>query len=166
MALSSPVGCTRTLPVGPVSEFKMAVASCSNYPQGFFHAYRDIAESNVDVVLHLGDYIYEYPVGYYTNPVAENQFGRKVEPEHEILVLEDYRMRHGLYRTDPDLQAAHAAHPWITVWDDHEMMNDTWRAGPRTTTRARAISSNAFMPRGRPTMSGCPSVPGPRAIRG
>ena len=127
--VTSPVGCTRTLPAGVVSEFKMAVASCSNYPQGFFHAYRDIAESDLNVVLHLGDYIYEYPVGEYVNPVAENQFGRTVEPEHEILVLEDYRMRHGLYRTDPDLQAAHAAHPWITVWDDHEMMNDTWRAG-------------------------------------
>jgi len=127
--VTSPVGCTRTLPVGAVSEFKMAVASCSNYPQGFFHAYRDIAGSDVDVVLHLGDYLYEYPVGYYANPVAENQFGRTVEPDHEILVLEDYRMRHGLYRTDPDLQAVHAAHPWITVWDDHEMMNDTWRAG-------------------------------------
>jgi len=127
--VTSPVGCTRTLPVGSVSEFKMAVASCSNYPQGFFHAYRDIAESDVDVVLHLGDYLYEYPVGEYVNPVAEKTLGRKVEPEHEILVLEDYRMRHGLYRTDPDLQAAHAAHPWITVWDDHEMMNDTWRAG-------------------------------------
>ena len=125
----SPVGCTRTLPVGAVSEFKMAVASCSNYPQGFFHAYRDIAESDVDVVLHLGDYLYEYPVGEYVNPVAEETLGRKVEPEYEILVLEDYRMRHGLYRTDPDLQAAHAAHPWITVWDDHEMMNNTWRAG-------------------------------------
>ena len=125
----SPIGCTRTLPVGAVSEFKMAVASCSNYPQGFFHAYRDIAEAKLDVVLHLGDYLYEYPMGYYANPVAENQFGRTVEPEHEILVLEDYRMRHGLYRTDPDLQAAHAAHPWITVWDDHEMMNDTWRGG-------------------------------------
>ena len=127
--VTSPIGCTRTLPVGAVSEFKMAVASCSNYPQGFFHAYRDIAEAKLDVVLHLGDYLYEYPMGYYANPVAENQFGRTVEPEHEILVLEDYRMRHGLYRTDPDLQAAHAAHPWITVWDDHEMMNDTWRAG-------------------------------------
>ena len=65
------VGCTRTLPVGAVSEFKMAVASCSNYPQGFFHAYRDIAESDLDVVLHLGDYLYEYPVGEYVNPVAE-----------------------------------------------------------------------------------------------
>ena len=127
--VTSPVGCTRTLPVGAVSEFKMAVASCSNYPQGFFHAYRDIAESDLDVVLHLGDYLYEYPVGEYVNPVAEQELGRKVEPEHEILVLEDYRMRHGLYRTDPDLLAAHAAHPWITVWDDHEMMNDTWRAG-------------------------------------
>ena len=127
--VASPVGCTRTLPAGEVSELKTAVASCSNYPQGFFHAYRHIAESDLDVVLHLGDYLYEYPVGYYANPVAENQFGRTVEPEHEILVLEDYRMRHGLYRTDPDLQAAHAAHPWITVWDDHEMMNNTWRTG-------------------------------------
>jgi alkaline phosphatase D len=127
--VASPMGCTRTLPVGAVSGFKMAVASCSNYPQGFFHAYRDIAEAKLDVVLHLGDYLYEYPVGEYVNPIAEEQLGRKVEPEHEILVLEDYRMRHGLYRTDPDLQAAHAAHPWITVWDDHEMMNDTWRAG-------------------------------------
>ena len=127
--VTSPTGCTRTLPVGAVSEFKMAVASCSNYPQGFFHAYRDIAESDLDVVLHLGDYLYEYPAGEYVNPIAEEQLGRKVEPEHEILVLEDYRMRHGLYRTDPDLLAAHAAHPWITVWDDHEMMNDTWRAG-------------------------------------
>jgi alkaline phosphatase D len=127
--VTSPVGCTRTLPVGEVSEFKMAVASCSNYPQGFFHAYRHIAESDLDVVLHLGDYLYEYHLGRYANPIAENQFGRTVEPEHEILVLEDYRMRHGLYRTDPDLQAAHAAHPWITVWDDHELANNTWRTG-------------------------------------
>jgi alkaline phosphatase D len=127
--VSSPIGCTRTLPLGAVSEFKMAVASCSNYPQGFFHAYRDIAESDLDVVLHLGDYLYEYHLGRYSNPVAENQFGRTVEPEHEILVLEDYRIRHGLYRTDPDLLAAHAAHPWITVWDDHELANNTWQTG-------------------------------------
>ena len=127
--VTSPIGCTRTLPVGAVNEFKMAVASCSNYPQGFFHAYRDIAESDLDVVLHLGDYLYEYHLGRYSNPIAENQFGRTVEPEHEILVLEDYRMRHGLYRTDPDLLAAHAAHPWITVWDDHELANNTWQTG-------------------------------------
>ena len=76
--VTSPIGCTRTLPVGAVSEFKMAVASCSNYPQGFFHAYRDIAESDLDVVLHLGDYLYEYPVGEYVNPIAEEQLGRRV----------------------------------------------------------------------------------------
>jgi alkaline phosphatase D len=75
----------------------------------------------------LGDYIYEYPVGEYVNPAVEQPYGRQVTPEHELLVLEDYRMRYGLYRSDPDLQAAHAAHPWITVWDDHEIMNDTWR---------------------------------------
>ena len=127
--VNSPVGCTRTLPVGSVSAFSMAVASCSNYPQGFFHAYRDIAEAQLDVVLHLGDYIYEYPVGVYANPIAEQQLGRKVVPETELFLLEDYRMRYGLYRTDPDLQAAHAAHPWIVVWDDHELANNTWRAG-------------------------------------
>jgi alkaline phosphatase D len=66
--VTSPVGCTRTLPVGAVTEFKMAVASCSNYPQGFFHAYRDIAGSDLNVVLHLGDYLYEYPVGEYVKP--------------------------------------------------------------------------------------------------
>ena len=127
--VTSPMGCTRTLPVGPVSAFTMGVASCSNYPQGFFHAYRDIAEAKLDVVLHLGDYIYEYPVGEYVNPIAEQQLGRKVVPETELFLLEDYRMRYGLYRTDPDLQAAHAAHPWIVVWDDHELANNTWRAG-------------------------------------
>ena len=127
--VTSPIGCTRTLPVGPVSAFSMGVASCSNYPQGFFHAYRDIAEAQLDVVLHLGDYIYEYPVGVYANPIAEQQLGRKVVPETELFLLEDYRMRYGLYRTDPDLQAAHAAHPWIVVWDDHELANNTWRAG-------------------------------------
>ena len=127
--VTSPVGCTRTLPAGPVSAFTMGVASCSNYPQGFFHAYRDIAEAKLDVVLHLGDYFYEYPLGEYVNPIAEQQLGRKVVPETELFLLEDYRMRYGLYRTDPDLQAAHAAHPWIVVWDDHELVNNTWRAG-------------------------------------
>ena len=127
--VTSPVGCTRTLPVGDVSQFKLGVASCSNYPQGFFHAYREMAKAELDAILHLGDYIYEYPVGEYVNPAVEQGYGRQVTPEHELLVLEDYRMRYGLYRSDPDLQAAHAAHPWITVWDDHEIMNDTWRKG-------------------------------------
>lgn len=125
----SPTGRTQTLPVGAIEQFRLAVASCSNYPQGYFHAYRDIAEADVDAVVHLGDYIYELPVGVYANPVAEHELGRSVVPEHELLALEDYRMRYGLYRTDPDLQAAHAAHPWITVWDDHELANNTWHSG-------------------------------------
>lgn len=125
----SPVGRTRTMPMGQVSEFRLAVCSCSNFPQGFFNAYRDIAECDVDLVLHLGDYIYEYDADTYTNTVAVETLGRAVIPSHEIIALEDYRQRYGLYRSDPDLQAAHAAHPWITVWDDHELANDTWRAG-------------------------------------
>ncbi|MEE4203498.1 MAG: alkaline phosphatase D family protein, partial [Halieaceae bacterium] len=125
----SPVGRTRTLPTGAVAAFSIGLCSCSNYPQGYFHAYRELAKADVDVVMHVGDYIYEYEAGKYSNPVATGQLGREVKPSNELLVLEDYRMRYGLYRTDPDLQAAHAAHPWICVWDDHELCNDTWRAG-------------------------------------
>ena len=125
----SPIGSTKTLPVGDVPQFRMAVASCSNYPQGYFHAYDDIAKSDLDVVLHLGDYIYEYARGVYVNPIAEGTLGRAVEPENEILTLDDYRARYAVYRADKDLQAAHAAHPWICVWDDHELMNNTWKTG-------------------------------------
>lgn len=125
----SPMGRTKTLPIGNVSRFRMAVASCSNYPQGYFHAYDDIAKSAVDVVLHLGDYLYEYARGVYVNPIAEETLGRSVEPASEILTTDDYRTRYATYRADKDLQAAHAAHPWICVWDDHELMNNTWKSG-------------------------------------
>ena len=127
--VTSAVGRTRTLPVGAVEAFSLAVCSCSNYPQGYFNAYRDIAQADIDVVMHLGDYIYEYAQGVYANPYVVDSLGRAVVPEHEILVLEDYRQRYGLYRTDQDLQAAHAAHPWICVWDDHELANNTWHSG-------------------------------------
>ena len=127
--VTSAVGRTRTLPVGAVEAFSLAVCSCSNYPQGYFNAYRDIAKADIDVVMHLGDYIYEYAQGVYANPYVVGSLGRAVVPEHEILVLEDYRQRYGLYRTDEDLQAAHAAHPWICVWDDHELANNTWHSG-------------------------------------
>ena len=92
----SPTGSTKTLPVGDVAQFRMAVASCSNYPQGYFHAYDDIAKSDLDVVLHLGDYIYEYARGVYVNPIAEETLGRAVEPENEILTLDDYRARYAV----------------------------------------------------------------------
>ncbi len=127
--VTSAVGRTRTMPVGSVEAFSVAVCSCSNYPQGYFNAYKDIAEADVDLVMHLGDYIYEYAQGVYANPYVVDSLGRAVVPEHEILALEDYRQRYGLYRTDVDLQAAHGAHPWICVWDDHELANNTWRDG-------------------------------------
>ena len=107
----------------------MGVASCSNYPQGYFHAYDDIAKSDLDVVLHLGDYLYEYARGRYVNPIAEETLGRAVSPVNEIVSLADYRERYAVYRSDRDLQAAHAAHPWICVWDDHELTNNTWKRG-------------------------------------
>ena len=125
----SPVGQTRTLPEGAVESFRIGVASCSNYPQGYFNVYRHMADSDLDLVLHLGDYIYEYAEGVYANVVATEELGRQVEPATEILTVEDYRMRYGLYRTDPDLQAVHARHPFICVWDDHELANDSWKDG-------------------------------------
>ena len=125
----SQTGSTKTLPAGDVNRFRLGVASCSNYPQGYFHAYDDMAKSDLDLVLHLGDYIYEYARGRYVNAIAEDTLGRAVEPQNEIVSLDDYRARYALYRSDKDLQAAHAAHPWICVWDDHELMNNTWRGG-------------------------------------
>lgn len=127
----SPVGQTRTLPEGAVESFRIGVASCSNYPQGYFNVYRHMADSDLDLVLHLGDYIYEYAEGVYANAVATEELGRQVEPATEILTVEDYRMRYGLYRTDPDLQAVHARHPFICVWDDHELANDSWKDGAK-----------------------------------
>jgi alkaline phosphatase D len=127
----SPVGRTQTLPVGTVSDVVMAVTSCSLYPAGFFNAYKAIAAlERADVILHLGDYIYEYgaaPSDYGMTIGAK--IGRAPVPAHEIITLSDYRARHGLYKTDPDLQAAHARAPWIVVWDDHETANDSWTGG-------------------------------------
>lgn len=125
----SPVGRTRTLPAAGVEALTFAVVSCSNYPQGYFNVYREIARrDDIDAVLHLGDYIYEYEEGGYANPHAL-AFGHHVEPPHEIVTLADYRARHAIYKTEPGLQAVHAAHPMIAVWDDHESANDSWRHG-------------------------------------
>ena len=123
----SPVGSTKTLPIGsgPVD---LAVVSCSNYSHGHFHVYKEIAQRDYQAVLHLGDYIYEYAEGKYDNPKVLAQ-GRTSKPKTEILSLEDYRMRYANYRSDPNLQAVHAAHPFICVWDDHEVANDTWKDG-------------------------------------
>ncbi len=125
----SPVGRTRTLPEGHVDEARFAVLSCSNFPCGYFHAYREIAaRDDLDAVIHLGDYIYEYGMGGYATERAE-ALGRVPEPLGELRTLDDYRLRHAQYKSDPDSQAMHGAHPLIAVWDDHEMSNDTWRQG-------------------------------------
>ncbi|GGX11490.1 alkaline phosphatase D family protein [Undibacterium macrobrachii] len=125
----SPVGRTKTLPIGSVQQVKLAVVSCSNYPAGYFHVYAEIAKLNdLDAVLHLGDYIYEYPRDGYASQDAAS-LNRQVEPKTEIVTLTDYRTRYAIYRSDTDLQAVHAKHPFITVWDDHEFANDTWNGG-------------------------------------
>lgn len=127
--IHSPVGRTRTAPAGGVDQARFAVVSCSNYPYGYFHTYRDIAErDDVDAVIHLGDYIYEYGMGEYATERAE-ALGRVPDPPTELLTLSDYRRRYAQYRSDPDLQAMHGQHPAIVVWDDHEIANDGWRDG-------------------------------------
>lgn len=129
--LFSPIGRAKTLPVGNIDQIKMVVVSCSNYPAGYFNAYSDAAkQDNLDVVLHLGDYIYEYPMGGYATKNAE-KIGRQLAPDNsgEIITLSDYRKRYAIYKTDKGLQALHAAAPFIAVWDDHEVTNDTYKDG-------------------------------------
>ena len=110
-----------------MSELRFALFSCSNWEAGFFNAYRDMAQrGDVDYALCVGDYIYEYPAGEYTGKTGPI---RNHLPSNEIVSLADYRERYAQYHTDPDLQAAHRACPWIVTWDDHEVANDTWSGG-------------------------------------
>lgn len=128
-AVQSPVGRTRTLPTSTLAAARFAVVSCANYPYGYFHVYREIANrDDLDAVIHLGDYLYEYGMGEYATERAE-ELGRVPEPAGETVSLADLRTRHAQYKTDPDLQALHAAHPLIAVWDDHELANNAWRDG-------------------------------------
>lgn len=125
----SPVGRTRTAPAddAELSSLRFGVVSCSNYDGGYFAAYRHLAaRRDLDAVLHLGDYIYEYENGRF--PEADEAV-RCSEPSHEIVTLADYRLRHATYKTDPDLRAVHAAHPMIAIWDDHEVADNSWREG-------------------------------------
>ena len=124
----SPVGRTKTLPRDP-SHVRLAFASCSNLPFGYFNVYRRIAErDDLDAVLHLGDYIYEYPNASYGDGTRFTP-SRAAVPDKEITTLSDYRLRYAQYRSDPDLQEVHRLHPFITVWDDHEITNNAWTDG-------------------------------------
>jgi alkaline phosphatase D len=116
-AAASAVGRTRTAPAAgaKLDRLRFAFASCQNWEQGYFTAYRHMAEEDFDVVVHLGDYIYEG---------AAQRNRPRSHLSSEPVSLEEYRARHTLYKTDPNLQAVHAAFPWIVTWDDHEVANN------------------------------------------
>lgn len=125
----SPAGRTLTAPAAGTTTpgIRFGVVSCANWESGYFSAYRHLAaRTDLHAVLHLGDYIYEYQTGGY--PEAKYVV-RQHEPKNEIVSLSDYRTRHGKYKTDGDLQALHAAHPIVAIWDDHEFADNTWSDG-------------------------------------
>jgi alkaline phosphatase D len=120
----SSVGRTRTLPApgAPVDRLRLGVVCCAHYATGYFNAYGRLAERDVDLVVHLGDYIYEAEA-------RRERWTRLHRPRGRCLTLPDYRARHGQYKTDPDLQRLHARHPMVAVWDDHELAGNAWWDG-------------------------------------
>lgn len=125
----SVIGQTLTLAQGHIDKLVLALATCANYPFGNFNAYDAIAkDSSIDVVVHLGDYIYEYGVDGFGGDVGK-RIGRNHLPNHETLTLDDYRQRHAQYKTDLGSLAMHARHPLIVMWDDHETANNPWMGG-------------------------------------
>ncbi|WP_198663274.1 alkaline phosphatase D family protein [Jiangella endophytica] len=144
----SPTGRTKTLPAGPDATFRFATASCQAWYHGHFTAYRHLVQEELDAVVFLGDYIYEYGI------TAANLWraGAAVTPEHgvEIQTLEQFRLRYSLFKTDPHLQAAHAAAPWFVTWDDHEVQNNYGADGsrygvlPEHFVHLRAVGYRAF----------------------
>jgi alkaline phosphatase D len=124
----SEIGKSKTFSKKTVSA-KIGVFSCSNFPAGYFNAYQAGAEKNdLDLWLHLGDYLYEYPMGGYATDNAE-KLGRTPSPTHEMITLSDYRQRHAQYKLDQGSKALHKHAPLIAVWDDHEFSNDAWKKG-------------------------------------
>jgi len=126
---TSPVGRARTLPEGPTARFNVAVFSCANLPGGWFNAYgHAAARDDIDLVLHLGDYFYEYQEGRYPRG-RPSLPGRVLDPQSEVVHLADYRLRYAAYRADPDLQRLHQMFPMVMMWDDHESANNSWSGG-------------------------------------
>jgi alkaline phosphatase D len=126
------MGRTRTAPAGGIENLRFAVMSCSNYQDGFFNAYRDVATKNdVDAIIHLGDYIYEYGISDFS-PGTDTS--RLHQPENEVVSLEEYRIRQSHYKLDPDLQEIHRQFPFIVIWDDHETANNSWVGGAQNHT--------------------------------
>ncbi len=159
----SPVGRTLTSPPrgAELEGLRFAFASCQEWEDGFYAAYRQMLDEELDVVVHLGDYIYE-------NAIPADGGNRRLSTPlpaifgHETQTLEDYRARHALYKTDADLQAAHARFPWVVTWDDHEVDNDYADERPSGAPRAPSSSRAARRPT-RPSTSTCrsPGTPCP-----
>ena len=116
----SPTGRTKTAPSGPTSALAFAFASCQQYEHGYYTAYKHMSQEDLDLVIHLGDYIYEYDSNSYTATGGNV----RANSNHEIVNLQDYRERHAQYKTDPDLQAAHGNFAWLVTFDDHEIDNN------------------------------------------
>lgn len=127
LGANSIVGRTHTLPVSQTKHLRFAVVSCANYQMGFFNGYGAIARrTDIDAVIHLGDYIYEYATHEYG---WTSEVGRTHRPNNELRTLDDYRIRHSFYKLDSNLREAHRQHPFITVWDDHEVVNNSYNSG-------------------------------------
>ncbi|SDR94026.1 alkaline phosphatase D [Nocardioides scoriae] len=128
---TSRTGRTRTAPAtaSAPARVRLGVVSCANLQAGWFSAYRHLADrDDLDAVLHLGDYVYEYGPGEYGYGRSDRDV-RVHEPAHETRTLADYRQRHAQYKRDTDLQRLHARVPFVVTWDDHESANDAWRGG-------------------------------------
>ncbi|WP_299901563.1 alkaline phosphatase D family protein [uncultured Aquimarina sp.] len=149
LGAKSIIGKTRTAPSQEdlVDNLRFAVVSCSNYQNGYFNAYNQIASrTDLDAVIHLGDYIYEYESGGYG---YSNEINRGHVPENEIITLDDYRVRHSYYKLDPMLRNVHQQHAFINIWDDHEFANDANKFGAENHTSSsegdwEARKNNAF----------------------
>jgi alkaline phosphatase D len=129
--MHSLIGRTRTAPTGGVDHLRFGVVSCQSYENGYYHAYRDMVNRNdMDCILHLGDYIYEYETGGLGAGIQD----RIEDPITEIIELSDYRTRYSHYKLDPDLRDAHQQYPFICVWDDHETANNSYSDGAENHT--------------------------------
>ena len=118
----SPVGRTRTLPDGHVERFRIGTVCCAHYAEAPFGVYRALAEREVDLVLHLGDYFYEE---------AARHGHRPHDPPHDAVTLDDYRRRLAQVRGDPDTMSLHLRHPAVVMWDDHDLCDNAWRGGAK-----------------------------------
>ena len=148
----SPVGRTKTLPVRGAQRLRLGQVSCSNYPTGYFNVYRCLANRpDLDAVVHLGDYIYEFASSRYSDP----SLSRAVQPASEVVTLADYRTRYAYYRHDPDLQAVHRQHPFIVVWTITSWPTMRGQVAQAITTRARATGRFVSARRIARISSGC-----------